>query len=338
MTPFPFPLYQAVRKLAAVEARQLHARLTKSWPESVWLTCLLALQANVGKAESDPVIPVDFSSVSWIGGLDLPNAPVTTKMREFLAQAGAVGYPKVLEELEKLSPHVPLAPQDQGPGFQIQVMLMWALQEFSAAVGYVAQEKNETNRATYMAALNEAIRRLPCGKVLEHLPATTMFWAEMDLDAWRRFIAFEDREAGFRYFKAHHQILPAEAAGFLASAVRFEPARAVGLAREQKGALIQTAGSLAKHWPERIAVFLKPEDGVEVWKAVARSLADYNPEKLLAVLKSQPHRQAWLEGIQRLSQQKANDTTILPELNANLPPKPAPPPEENLPVPFKDGR
>jgi hypothetical protein len=334
--PFPFPLFRAIRALAPAEAGELEAQFPQTASTAGWLGWLLAMQAREGDQPAN-WLPVPLPPYHWYQDGSGPDTPEAAKIRALLVQAAAGKYEATLaaaadfrmspKSVEQLLPHP-----------SVTVMMIQALQDFPAAVAYVAQEKDEEKRAAYMAGLDRAMHRLPCADVLPHIPPTAVFWGELDLDAWLRFLPFEDREAGFRYFEANLQLRPDEGANFLATAARFEPARAVALARQQEGVLPQTAGGLATHWPDRIGEFLKPGDGPEVWKAVARSLAEYHPEKLLAVLKSQPHRQAWLEGIQRMSLQKKKGETILLELKANLPPEPAPPPEENLPDPFKDER
>ena len=212
-------------------------------------------------------------------------------MRALIAKAADGQHQAALTEAAefKMSPES----ANQLPDPSREVLLVWALRDFQAAIAYVSREKDQTKRRQYIRGLDRAMHRLSCAAVLPHLPPS--LWGDLYLDPWLHFVPFEDREGGFRYFEKHKGTLEGGADDFLSTAVRFDPARSIALVRERRSqyGLINTAGSLAMHWPDRIAEFLKPEDGEEVWVAVARKMALYHPERVVATLKMQPFQEAW---------------------------------------------
>jgi hypothetical protein len=313
--PFPFPLFRAIRALPPAEAQELAAQFPQTAStEGGWLAWLLAMEAREGDqpATALPSVPLPPSN-SYQNGSD-PDTPEFRKIRAILAQAAAGKYKAALAAAAafKTGPH----PAEQElPNPSHDVMTIWALQDFPAAIAYVTREKDEAKRRSYIPALNLAIPRLPCANVLPHIPPTEFFWGELSLDPWRHFIAFEDREAGFRYFAKHKDVLKGEAGEFLATAVRLDPVRAVALARKRGSELNGTAWGLALHWPDRIHELLRPEDGKEVWEAVALCLAEHNPYETIAVLEGQPFQEPWDQAGSQLRKLPELMKTILPRMS-----------------------
>lgn len=281
---FPFAQNRAVRAIPQMEAQELAGLISDPNRPSGWLHWCLAMQAGQAVLDLKPPFSDQFSEESQPSTLYRPELAGVRALMERGDYVAALAAGAGLDKTP--GPSADLLSVSGG------IMRVWALRDLPAAMACLAREQNKTRRETYADSLRWAIHRFPYAEVLPSLDPALVYG--LDLWAWWVYLPFEDREAGFRYFEKHAGVLQSEADMFLATVVRFEPARAVALAR-QRQAVQYIAIGLARHWPDRIGGLLKPEDGKEVWNAVAVIMAHSHPEKVIAVLEAQPFQEAWDE-------------------------------------------
>lgn len=266
--------------------------LTANAPEA--MEALRALSAGIRNAALAAALcraPLEAWQ-KWAAFARELGAP-STSLRPLLVRMASGGLAsEALALAATLPEHKPET--ENPPPLYIDILKSWALSDFRAAAHFTALQKPGDFRSAACEGLKFALHRIPAASALEQWPDSLDTGEVESAGHYWVYLAYEDTEAGFRFFDSQpHQYA---AVNFAGTAVRLDPLRAMQLVYRRPDNQLDLQNIFPRivyFWPGRVREFLAPLGDEQLWQTVALAAARVHPDKTTAMLKGVPFTSAW---------------------------------------------